>query len=98
MKKTVTLYIQAVKSFYNDEFKIEINTYQRKSDPTMGTVVIDVDSEQIEVGCPDLKQSDFTEKHVEQLREIKQKHEAEHFIKIKAIDEEIQSLLAIENK
>lgn len=92
------LYIQAVKAMYQEEFKVQVSTFKRTSDSITGQVVIDIDEDSVDVHCPDFTQQDFTLNHVEQLRAMRRKMIADNEVMLMAIDEQINSLLAIENK
>ncbi len=98
MKLKTKLFIQATKwtGFSDDEFKVAASTV--KSESSVSFVVIDIDEVEIELDTPDFTQDQFTNGHVEQLRVIKEKLLAETHLKAKSIDEQIESLLAIENK
>lgn len=96
VKIKIKLYIQAIKHAWAEDFKIEVSCYQRRSDER--DVVIDIDDTEVEVSCPDFEQADFTNGHVEQLRKVKEELLAETHQKAKVLDEQIENLLAIENK
>lgn len=96
MKIKTILYIQAIKYDWQKEF--EIGVYSHEHSSTENTVVINIDETEVILECPELSQSDFTNGHVEQLRKVKEELLAETHQKAKSIDEQIESLLAIENK
>ena len=96
MKLKTKLYIQAVKWSFDDEFEINAGTIKHKS--SCDRVVIDIDETEVEVECPDFTQAQFANGHVEQLRKVKEKLLAETHQKAKSLDEQIEQLLAIENK
>ena len=96
MKIKTKLYIQARKTTYDEG--LEIHAYSYKTESDVFGVVIDIDETEVEVECPDFSQEDFTNGHVEQLRKVKEQLLFETHQKAKSIDEQIESLLAIENK
>lgn len=96
MKLKKKLYIQAIKHTWNDKFRVEV--FDMKLTSTAETVVIDIDETEVTVECPDFSQSDFTNGHVEQLRKVKKDLQTQTHLKIKNLDEQIETLLAIENK
>ena len=96
MKIKVDLYIQAVKFSFCDDFHVQVSTHKSISDAN--TVVIDIDHDVVELCIPDFAQSDFTSGHVEQLKEVRARFLSDSQMQIKSIDEQIESLLAIEHK
>ncbi len=99
MKTKVILYIQAVKwvcDFGDNAFNISVTSYKRESDENH--IVIDIDEQEVEIDVPEVSQKDLTIAHIEQLKGIKVKFQAEAHMKIKSIDEQIENLLSIENK
>ncbi len=96
MKIKTKLYIQATKYNFEEEFEIGVTSYKNNSDQRH--VIIDIDETEIELECPNFSQSDFTNGHVDQLRKVKQELKAETHQKLKCLDEQIESLLAIENR
>ena len=92
----VKLYIQASKYSFQDEFSVKVSCY--KSQSCESSVVIDVDEVEVDIDIPEFTQEQFTNGHVEQLRLIKEKLKADTHLKIKSLDEQIESLLAIECK
>ena len=99
MKIKLTLYIQAIKyasSFSGSKFETQVHTFKRTSDEHY--IVVDIDEQEIEIDATEPTQEQLTLAHVEQLRGIKTKFQAEVHQKIKSIDEQIESLLALEHK
>lgn len=92
----VKLYIQASKYSFQDEFSVSVSCYKSKSDAR--NVIIDIDELEIDVDVPEFTQEQFISGHVEQLRIIKEKLKADTHLQIKSLDEQIESLLAIECK
>ena len=92
----VKLYIQASKYSFQDEFTVSASCYRSQS--CESSVVIDVDEVEVDIDVPEFTQEQFTNGHVDQLRIIKEKLKADTHLKIKSLDEQIESLLAIECK
>ena len=94
----VKLYIQASKwtAFGDGEkFNVEINAHKRKSDGS--EIVIDLEEVEIDIDVPDICQKELTLAHANQLRCVKTKLKADTEIKLQSLDEQIESLLALEN-
>lgn len=99
MKIKVKLFIQAVKwvSAYSEQnFVIGISCYKRESDQNY--IVIDIDEQEIEIDTYQPTQEELNIAHVEQLRGVKAKFQAEAQLKLNSLDEQIESLLALEHK
>lgn len=96
MKIKKKLFIHAVKYSFSSEFSIVVNSTKLES--YNDCIIIDIDEKVVELNIPDFTQEQFTNGHVEQLRKIKKGLLAETHLKAKSIDEQIESLLAIENK
>jgi hypothetical protein len=98
MKIKQKLYIQAVKwvGTGGEKFKIEASCFKRESDSF--NVVVDIDEQEIELDVYQPTQEELTLAHVEQLQGVKTKFQAEVQQKIQSIDDQIESLLAIEYK
>lgn len=94
MKKTI--YIQAEKYTWESEFKIALNTFHSKS--SENAIVIDIDQVEVDIDVPGFTQEQFTNGHVEQLRKIKEELKADTHMKIQSLDDQIESLLALECK
>ncbi len=90
------MYIQAEKSTWQGEFEVCVNPYHAESDKYK--VVIDIDETEIEIEVPEFTQEQFTNGHIEQLRELKQKLKADTQLQLQSLDEQIERLLAIESK
>jgi len=94
-------FIQAVKSLHswdanNNEFVIEASCFKRNSDSHQ--VVIDIQEQEIEFTVPNISPEDLKLGHVQQLRDVKEKLKADTHLQIQSLDEQIESLLAIEYK
>ena len=96
MKIKKTMYIQAEKQTWNNEFEVKVNAYHNTSDKY--SIVIDIDEVEVEVEVPVFTQEQFTNGHVEQLRALKEKLKADTCLQIQSLDEQIESLLALECK
>lgn len=90
------MFIQAEKYTFQEEFTVHVNSYQNKSDSRQ--VVIDIDEVEVEIEVPEFTQEQFTNGHIEQLRKVKEKLKADTHMQIQSLDEQIESLLAIESK
>ena len=97
--KEVKLYVMAIKRTYDIEFEILVSTYDSKIHEMSngaGSVVIPLSEVTIEVPIPDIDPKQLNAEHIKQL-EIQMKEEKNaSYIRIKAIEEKIQSLLCIE--
>jgi len=101
MKIKQKFYIQAVKSLQswdanNNEFVIEASCFKRLGDATQA--VIDIDEQDLEFTVPYISDEDLKLGHVQQLRDVKEKLKADTHLQIQSLDEQIESLLAIEYK
>ena len=96
MKIKKTMYIQAEKSTWNKEFEVVVNPYHAETDKYK--IVIDIDEAEVEVEVPVFTQEQFTNGHVDQLRAMKEKLKADTCLQIQSLDEQIESLLALECK
>jgi len=90
------MYIQAEKYTFQDKFTVAVNPYHNKSDAR--SIVIDIDEVEVEIEVPEFTQEQFTNGHIEQLRKVKEKLKADTHIQMQSLDEQIESLLAIESK
>lgn len=95
MKKQVTIYTQAIKwLIFSDTFEIEHNTVKRQ--PSKDLVVVDICEQDIEIELPDnIESMNFDDEEVEQLQKQKEELNAEHHMRVKALDEKIASLQSI---
>ena len=94
--ETITIYVQARKFQHENEFTIEYSTTKSKSNDY--TIYILVETLKVEVPKITASNEVLTLEQVEQLREVKSKLQAEAQVQINNIDEQINSLLAIEHK
>ncbi len=95
MKIKTTLYIQAVKWAFENEFTSVVNTYKRTTDETY--TVIDIAEQVIELDAPEISNSELTAKQVEQLQKMRVQVLADNHIRLQKVDDEIASLLALES-
>jgi hypothetical protein len=95
--KEVKLYVMAIKQDYDIEFEILVSTYAPKIHEMSGNgIVIPLSEVTIEVPLPDIDRKKLNAEHVKAL-EIQMKEEKNaSYIRIKSIEEKIQSLLCIE--
>lgn len=97
MKISQKFYLQAVKSshsFTSNEFEFVATCFKRTSDSY--NVVIDIDEQDFEFEIPNISQEKLTLAHVDQLRGIKTKLKADTEVQLQSLDEQIESLLALE--
>ena len=94
MKIKKTLYIQAEKYSFDNEFSVTVSTFKSETDRT--SVIVDIAEHEIELDVPDLDQNKLTLGHIEQLKEMKVKLMAENELKLVSIEGKIQKLLALE--
>lgn len=94
MKITKTLYIQAVKHSFENEFNVQINSFRMGSDNYC--VVIDIAEHELELDIPDIDSNELTLAHIEQLNEMKLRMMADNNLRLEKIDNEIQKLMALE--
>lgn len=79
--------------------EISIDTFNRESINHCGSDKYEViDSFEIDVKLPDLSDIDLKGKIIEQLEKQKQKELAEHHVRMKQFQDQIDNLLAIEHK
>ena len=90
------LYIQAVKWCHDNEFKIEVSSHRRETDGY--NTVVDIEEKEIVFHVPEISENELTAKHIEQLQAMKLKVLADNHLRLQKVDDEISSLLAIENK
>ena len=96
MKIKKTLYIQAEKYSFDDEFSVMVNSFKFESDSSR--VVVDIAEHEIELEVPDLDQNKLTLAHIDQLRQMKVKVMAENELRLVNIEGEIQKLMALEGE
>ena len=92
----VKLYIQARKWSFEENFETIVSTFRIESDASYA--MVDIDEVEVDIDVPKFTQEQFTNGLVEQLVKTKQKLQAETHLKLKSLDEQIESLLAIECK
>ncbi len=69
MKTTITLYVQAIKNSWDDDFKRSIQTFKRQSIQDM--TVIDVKQVECEIELDAFNPEDFSEQTIKQLEKLK---------------------------
>lgn len=92
-KKEVTLYVGALKSPWDKEFKINVRTFKQKSGN--GDIHINFNKVTVEIDVPDIAGIDFNKIEIDELKKIKSKYLAEVEIKTRSLDEQIQNLKAL---
>ena len=95
MKKQITVYTQAVKwLIFSEVFEIEHNTVKRQ--PNKDLLVVDICEQAVEIELSDnIESMNFDDKEVEQLQKQKEELNAEHHMRVKALDDKIASLQSI---
>ena len=93
-KKNITLYIQATKFEWEKVWNYDIQTFVRKTDTNqMFELLKEIN---LEIDVPVIDQKSMSLQEIEQLRDQIKKVDAEAQMQKNAIEERIQSLLAIE--
>ena len=97
-KQEVTLYVSAEK-WCSNRFEIEINTYDpsRHADNNKNRIVIPLSQVTVEIEVPDISEKQLQAEEIKQLQASIDKEKADSYVRIKAIEERIQSLMAIEH-
>lgn len=93
--KEVKLYVQAFKWHHRNTWDIRIDS--SAFDSCDSRTVIQISEVTVEVEIPDINEKQLTLEEVKQLREFINKEQANSYMRIKAVEERIQSLLAIEH-
>lgn len=96
MKIKKTLYIQAEKYCFDNEFVVQVNCFKNKTDKNC--VVFDITEHVLELEIPDIDENKLNVEHIEQLKQMKLKVMAENEIRLQKIDDDIQKLMSIESK
>jgi len=96
-KEEVTLYITAEKWNSSREFEIHINTYDlHKINDGTSRITVPLSEVTVEIEVPDVSVKQLQAEEIKQLRAQIQKEMADSFVRVTAIEEKIQSLMAIE--
>jgi len=96
MQITKTIYVQAVKYSFEKAFKIQANGYKEVTGDH--GVAIDICEKVVTIDIPDFDVDNITELHVEQLQKRLVIAKADTHILLTRMQQEIDDLLAIENK
>tara|TARA_R110000796_G_scaffold64465_2_gene149407 strand:+ start:8003 stop:8296 length:294 start_codon:yes stop_codon:yes gene_type:complete len=96
MKLVQEIFIQAHKYDWEDSYKIDVTTFKQESSSSV--IVVDIEQREIEIELPDDFDSHFNQKSINELNERKSKVLAKCGIDVIKIEEQIQSLLAIDFK
>ena len=81
---------------FESDFTVGVFTSEMSSDGHQ--VVINIDEVEVDIDIPELTQEQITNGHIEQLKAMKEKLKADTHVKLQSLDEQIESLLAIECK
>lgn len=95
-KQEVELYICATKMEWEAEFSIEVNTYDRANLDTGSQVIIPLSQVTIEIEVPDVNEKQLQAEEIRRLQERIKKEKIDSHVRVTAIEEKIQSLMAIE--
>ena len=95
-KKSITLFTYAIKWSFEGEFNIEHSVNARESCDSF--LVIPINEQQIEIEDAALDENKLTLAHVEYLRGLKSKVKAKAQVDLNSLDEQINTLLCIEDK
>lgn len=93
--KEVKLYVQAVKWMSQDEFKVEVSTYKRESCEYF--VIVDLPEVTVDIEIPDVDAKQLDTEHIKQLEIQMQEEKDDSYVRVKAIEEKIQSLRVLEH-
>lgn len=96
MKKEITIYTQASKWSFQDDFEVKHSTVKCRTDE--GSIYIDLNEQVIEIDIPDGLEDLMVSAEISELEKMRDKIKADSIVKINSIEDKIQSLLSIENK
>jgi len=96
MQITKTIYVQAIKYSFEKSFKIQANGYKEITGDAV--VAIDICEKVVTIDIPDFDVDNIAELHVEQLQKRLVIAKADTYILLTDMQQEIDDLLAIENK
>ncbi len=94
--KKIELFIQARKYNWQENFKISVNLWEFKTDDK--SIYITLDKKIIDIEIPELDEKLLTLAHVEQLRDQIKSEKAASYLRVIKMEDEINSLMCIENK
>ena len=93
--KKVKLYVQAVKWDWDDEFKIQVNSFHPVSSDNC--IFVDLSEVEIEIEVPLVNEKQLQMEEIKHLQSIIEKEKADSYVRVTAIEEKIQSLLSLEH-
>jgi len=97
-KKKVKLYVTAVKLGYENEFKIEVNSFDKSTFDNHGGIAIPLSVVEVEIEIPTISGEQLQAEEVKPLQAAIKKEMADSHVRVVAIEEKIQSLMCIENQ
>ena len=93
-KQKITVYTQAYKYDWQNDFTISNQFFKDKTDDNK--IVIDLCEQEVEIDMPDLDVKALTQEHVNQLQEQIEQEKQNSFMKVKRLEDKVKMLLCIE--
>lgn len=98
MKITLYYYWDTA-SYLDDDRRVDVTVYERDLTSVAWSALVFMKAEEVEIpDCQAPSEERRRNEIIGNLNDMKEKLQAETFMKIKQIDEKIQNLLSIENK
>lgn len=97
MKKPVTIFTYGEKYSWDNVFSVQ-HCVGFKPETSTDRIIVLLSEQEVELEMPDGIDSDFSKYEVEELEKMRDKIKADTVVSVKAIEDKIQSLLAIEDK
>ena len=96
----VELFIQATKYCWEEEFNIEVNTVEHKTETNSArpTTYVTLDKKTVSVTTPEIDEKMLTLAYVEQIRQQIKAEKAASYLRVTQMEDQINSLMCIENK
>jgi len=95
-KQEVTLYVCATKFKWQAAFKVDINTYDRSVLDAGEMTIIPLSEVTVEIEIPDVNGKQLQAEEIKKLQAAIRKEQADSYVRVTAIEERIQSLMALE--
>ena len=95
-KQKIIIYTQATKWHSSENFEISHSTFEYQSDEYKLAFTINV--QEVEIEAIDVDKNKLTEAHIHHLKNLKQQVKAEAEVKLNSLDEQISTLLCLDNK
>ena len=97
-KQEVTLYVTAAKWNCESKFDVRVDTYDLdKINDGKHQVTVPLSQVTVEIEIPDVSEKQIQAEEIKQLQAAIDKEKADSYVRVKAIEERIQSLMAIEH-